>query len=306
MNRARARTATALAIALAVVSGTASAATAAGTGAVRADIRADVNRDGAVDVTGESDVAGKTAWCSGRGAIFLPNLGDRQRRCKTRTPDGRWLSNARLQACNDAQGNVVRAPEYLGQQAQDPLVLETGWLGIGHVDEFVQFLPADTPRGWKIGVADPEGGLALLRKAQRDGHGHTKVFSIPRSSADGRVPTIDQALSDRQLLKDKGGFAGFPGQRPAPAQDRPVGAYHPGAVNGVALTPTTYLAPKQWGPVIGGKDILAEAVTRAYAKAGMRVRYLDDWRTHHVFGGEVHCGTNTIRAAGTPWWNSPK
>jgi protein-arginine deiminase len=587
MNRVRARTASASAIALAVVvSGTASAATAAGTGAVRADIRADVNRDGTVEVTGDSDVLGETAWSSGRGAIFLPNLGDTQRRCKTRTPDGRWLSNARLQACNDAQGNVVRAPEYLAplrtvpagdvsdaatgslqlvgagrskvrlflergdawtyvtagtrvtaaelragirlgldgrdvirqdwdgritvrftvtdggrtatdevmlraapvltqhhlqrveqalvvdgnrddpnqrkfarefagevrnagitkptykfkdgsdiwaqdfiepgyvsmpgpggkprvlrmmirsaqmdrdagkqvfelrgpgvgavqinkgtydqinstgnletippyahngksypagriitgrhgsrlpahtaflkaQQAQDPLVLDTGWLGVGHVDEFVQFLPAGTPRGWRIGIADPEGGLALLRKAQQGGHGHTKVFSVPRSYADGRVPTIDQALSDRQLLKSNAyaarktkenlallkretgvtdaeivkipamydGF-GFPG-----AQDPPVGAYHPGAVNGVVLSPTTYLAPQQWGPVIGGKDILAEAVTRAYAKAGMRVRYLDDWRTHHIFGGEVHCGTNTIRAAATPWWSSPK
>ncbi|GEC06075.1 hypothetical protein SSP24_37300 [Streptomyces spinoverrucosus] len=225
------------------------------------------------------------------------------------------------------------------QQAQDPLVLDTGWLGVGHVDEFVQFLPADTPRGWKIGIADPEGGLALLRKAQRDGHGHTKVFSIPRSYADGRVPTIDQALSGGQLLKDnafaarkikeslallkretgvtdaelvkipamyEGGFGGFPGQRPAPAQNRPVGAYHPGAVNGVVLTPATYLAPEQWGPVVDGKDILAEAVTKAYAKGGMRVRYLDDWRTHHVMGGKVHCGINTIRAAGTAWWNSTK
>ncbi|WP_367318354.1 hypothetical protein [Streptomyces sp. HUAS ZL42] len=25
-------------------------------------------------------------------------------------------------------------------------MLDTGWLGVGHVDEFVQFLPADTPR----------------------------------------------------------------------------------------------------------------------------------------------------------------
>lgn len=528
MNRVRVRTATALAIALAAVSGTVSAATAAGTGAVRADIRADVNRDGTVDVTGDSDVAGKTTWNSGRGAIFLPNLGDKQRRCKTRTPDGRWLSNAQLEACNDAQGDVVRAPEYLAplrtvpvgnvsdaatgtlqlvgpgrskvrlflkrgdawtyvtagtqvtaaelraglrlgldgrdviredwdgritvrftvtdggrtstdevmlraapvltqhhlqrveqalvvdgnrddrnqrkfarefarevrkagitkptymfkdgsdiwaqdfiepgyvsmpgpggkprvlrvmirsaqmdrdagkqvfelrgpgvgavqinkgrydgqinstgnletippythngtsypagriitgrhgsrlpahtaflkaQQAQDPLVLDTGWLGVGHVDEFVQFLPADTPRGWKIGIADPEGALALLRKAQRDGHGHTKVFSIPRSYAWGRVPTIDQALADRQLLKDnayaarkikenlallkretgvtdaeivkipamfEGGFGGSPG-----AQDRPVIAYHPGAVNGVVLTPTTYVSPSR-------------------------------------------------------------
>ncbi|WP_037684259.1 hypothetical protein [Streptomyces griseus] len=32
------------------------------------------------------------------------------------------------------------------------------------------------------------------------------------------------------------------------------------------------------------KDILAEAVTWAYTKAGRRVRYGDDWRTHHVFG----------------------
>ncbi|MEW2117382.1 protein-arginine deiminase domain-containing protein [Streptomyces sp. NPDC005474] len=592
MNTVRARSATALAIALAVVSGTVSAATAAGSGAVRADIRADVNRDGAVDVTGDSDAAGKTTWTSGRGAIFLPNLGDKQRRCKTRMPDGRWLSNAQLQACNDAQGNVVRAPEYLAplrtvpvtdvsdaatgslqlvgagkskvrlflergdtwtyvtagtritaaelraglrlgldgrdvirrawdgritvrftvtdgdrtssdevmlraapvltqhhlqraeqalvvegnrddpnqrkfarefakevrragitkptytfkdgsdvwaqdfiepgyvslpgpggkprvlrmmirsaqmdrepgkqvfdlrgpgvgvvqvnegtydqinstgnletippyahngksypagriitgrhgsrlpahtgflraQQAQDPLVLETGWLGIGHVDEFVQFLPADTPRGWKIGIADPEGGLALLRKAQRDGHGHAKVFSVPRSYAWGRVPTIDQALSDRQLLKDNAfavrkikenlallkretgvtdaeivkipavyeAFGGFGGRRAAPAQNRPLGAYYPGAVNGVVLSPTTYLAPKQWGPVVNGKDIVAEAVTRAYAKVGMRVRYLDDWRTHHLLGGEVHCGTNTIRAAGTAWWGTPE
>lgn len=113
MNRTRPKAATALAIALATVSGTVSAATAADTGSIRADIRADVNRDGAVDATGGSDAVGRTTWNSERGAIFLPNIGDKQRRCKARTPDGRWLSNARLQACNDAQGDVVRAPEYL-------------------------------------------------------------------------------------------------------------------------------------------------------------------------------------------------
>ncbi len=99
-----------------------------------------------------------------------------------------------------------RLPSHTGflraQQAQDPLVPDASWLGVAHVDEFVQFLPADTPRGWKIGIADPEGALAVLRKAQRDGHGSKKVFSIPRSYDDGRIPTIDQALSDRRLLKD--------------------------------------------------------------------------------------------------------
>jgi hypothetical protein len=58
------------------------------------------------------------------------------------------------------------------------------------------------PRGWKIGIADPEGTLALLRKAQRDGHGHTKVFSIQRSYAEGRA--ADAAWSP--------GSAGTPGK----------------------------------------------------------------------------------------------
>ncbi len=476
----------------------------------------------------------KTTWSSGRGAIFLPNIGDKQRRCKTRTPDGRWLSNAQLEACNDAQGNVVRAPEYLAplrtvpvgnvsdagtgslqlvgagkskvrlflkrgdtwtyvttgtrvtaaelraglrlgldgrdviredwdgritvkftvtdgdrtstdevmlraaplltqhhlqraeqalvvdgsrqdpnqrkfarefakevrkagitkptyrfkdgsdiwtqdfvepgyvsmpgpggkprvlrvmmrsaqmdraagrqvfelrgpgvgvvqvnkgkydqinstgnletippythkgksypagriitgghgsqrpahtgfvkaQGAQDPLLLETGWLAIGHVDEFVQFLPADTPRGWKIGIADPEGTLALLRKAQHDGHGHTKAFSIPRSYADGRTPTIDQALSNKKLLKDNAyagrkikenlgllkretgvtddeivkipamfeRFAGFPGQR-EPSDGAPkLAAYYPGAINGGRTRPSQVPRPQAVGP----------------------------------------------------------
>lgn len=118
MSRVRAGGATALAIALAAVSGTvppaAAAATAADTGGIRADIRADVNRDGTVDVTGDSDVVGKATWSSGRGAIFLPSVGDKQRRCKTRTPDGRRLSNARLQACNDAQGTDWRTHQVFG------------------------------------------------------------------------------------------------------------------------------------------------------------------------------------------------
>ncbi|MEU0390232.1 protein-arginine deiminase family protein [Streptomyces chartreusis] len=32
------------------------------------------------------------------------------------------------------------------QQAQDPRVLDTGWLATGHADEFVRLLPADTTR----------------------------------------------------------------------------------------------------------------------------------------------------------------
>ncbi len=255
------------------------------------------------------------------------------------------------------------------QGAQDPLLLDTSWLSVGHVDEFVQFLPADTERGWRIGVADPKAGVELLRKAQREGHGAKKMFSVPRGS-DVPAPkeTIDKVLgsakfkADNKLaaerieanvatlkretgvtdaeivrvpglyVRDGQGGSGLSNSRKLRrlgpdslrkfnqlrgddnrADSRGKGraqaaaawqnsAYIPGAVNGVLLSPTRYLAPQQWGPVIGGKDIFTEAVNSVYAKAGFTTTYIDDWYTYHIGMGEVHCGTNTLRDTTAPWW----
>jgi protein-arginine deiminase len=58
------------------------------------------------------------------------------------------------------------APEVLtllrSQGVQDPLVLDSTWLNVGHVDEFVQFVPGG-PHGWRALVADPRAGMQILR-----------------------------------------------------------------------------------------------------------------------------------------------
>jgi protein-arginine deiminase len=262
------------------------------------------------------------------------------------------------------------------QGLQEPLLLDTSWLGVGHVDEFVQFLPADTPRGWRIGVADPRAGLRLLRDAQRAGHGGTRMFSVPGlGSLPGPRETIDQALGSRHLVADNemaakriaanleilkretgvtdaeivrvpalytresevrtesgetipvprltrmGGTTALPDALKEHGQQRwlaragdgsakaapatvMTSAYVPGAVNGVLLARDRYLAPRQWGPVIGGRDIFTEAVTAAYKRAGLKVSYIDDWYTYHLGMGEVHCGTNTLRDASAAWWRA--
>ncbi|PWG14391.1 hypothetical protein DF268_05745 [Streptomyces sp. V2] len=277
-------------------------------------------------------------------------------------PAGRIIMGERKD--NGARPSQKMRTLLASQGLQDPLLLDTSWLGVGHVDEFVQFLPADTPRGWRIGLADPDGGLRLLRDAQKAGHGTTKVFSVPvKSGAQAPKATIDQALASRDLLADNQQAA----QRIAanlailkretgitdaevvrvPAlyqrEYQPTGlraprltrvgpdlaerlqehgqhqwltsakaagtvttsAYVPGAVNGVVLSRTRYLAPRQWGPVIGGKDIFTEAVTAAYRSAGMTVSYIDDYYTYHLGMGEVHCGTNTLRDTSAAWWARP-
>jgi protein-arginine deiminase len=109
----------------------------------------------------------------------------------------------------------------------------------------------------------------------------------------------------QQWLTD--GEKGTDGKTPSPAPKRPImtSAYVPGAVNGILLARDRYLAPRQWGPVIGGKDIFTEAVTAAYTRAGLKVSYIDDWYTYHLGMGEVHCGTNTLRDASAAWWQGP-
>ncbi|MYT10689.1 hypothetical protein GT021_41620, partial [Streptomyces sp. SID5470] len=44
-----------------------------------------------------------------------------------------------------------------------------------------------------------EGGLALLRKAQRAGHGHTRVLSIPRSYAHQLLADVGPVKKARVL-----------------------------------------------------------------------------------------------------------
>ncbi|MFF8937881.1 protein-arginine deiminase domain-containing protein [Streptomyces paradoxus] len=289
-------------------------------------------------------------------------------------PAGRIIMGERKDS--GARPSKVMRTMLTSQGLQNPLLLDTSWLGVGHVDEFVQFLPADTPRGWRIGIADPQAGLRLLRDAKRDGHGRTKMFSVPgRSGTPAPKETIDQALASRHLVADnemaarriaanleilkretgvtdeeivrvpalytrdsealtadgqevpvprltrmgagsdlvdslreqgqQKWLAENPAQRAAAPATVATSAYVPGAVNGVLLGRDRYLAPRQWGPVIGGKDIFTEAVTAAYQRVGLKVSYIDDWYTYHLGMGEVHCGTNTLRDATAMWWQRP-
>lgn len=289
-------------------------------------------------------------------------------------PAGRIIMGERKDS--GARPSKVMRTLLASQGLQNPLLLDTSWLGVGHVDEFVQFLPADTPRGWRIGIADPQAGLRLLRDAKRYGHGRTKMFSVPgRSDTPAPKETIEQALASRHLVADnematrriaanleilkretgvtdeeivrvpalytrdsealtadgqevpvprltrmgagsdladglrehgqQKWLAANPAQRAAAPATVTTSAYVPGAVNGVLLGRDRYLAPRQWGPVIGGKDIFTEAVTAAYLRVGLKVSYIDDWYTYHLGMGEVHCGTNTLRDATAAWWQRP-
>ncbi|WP_405056731.1 protein-arginine deiminase domain-containing protein [Kribbella sp. NBC_01505] len=259
-------------------------------------------------------------------------------------------------------GKTGPAPEMLtllkSQGLQDPIPLDTSWLTIGHVDEFIQFVPVPGSRlGWKAVVADPTAGLKLLAEVKKAGHGGDRMHgNLPKLEwpYDERIDqrTTNEFLADEQfvgtneraaeriranldVLRDKAGLTEADLVRvPAlytarsldwgmletsirtmpdgPAKDAKVKELNamrdgvaevPGTVNGLVLNAGRYIAPKPFGPVVGGKDVFADAITKAFRKVGYQVTYVNDLTSTHVSEGEIHCATNTLRDSLTNrWW----
>ncbi|EGX88429.1 putative protein-arginine deiminase [Cordyceps militaris CM01] len=80
---------------------------------------------------------------------------------------------------------------FRAQELQSPLVLDSAWLFVKHVDEMLQAIPARTPRGWAVVAIDPQLGLGLLRRAAQYGLGSAPVMSGNKAPSG---PTIDQFL----------------------------------------------------------------------------------------------------------------
>ncbi|KAF4980424.1 hypothetical protein FDECE_17885 [Fusarium decemcellulare] len=237
-------------------------------------------------------------------------------------------------------------PYLQAQESQDPVLLDAAWLTIGHVDEFLQFLPANNKRGWVAMIDDPRAAIKMLKDARSAGHG--SLLAISRKNDTGiptgddcngwtcrpipvNSPTISQLLADQgrmklnehcaqridaniKILEKEVGLGhediiripalyegnNFSGADSSRLQGR---AFFPGAVNNLVLTGyKTCAAPNPWGPVIEGKDIIGEAIKAKYSEIGIEMKFIDDWNTHHNFGGEVHCGSNSIRDMSGRWW----
>ncbi|RDA86527.1 hypothetical protein CP532_1912 [Ophiocordyceps camponoti-leonardi (nom. inval.)] len=310
------------------------------------------------------------------------------------------------------------------QELQDPIEIDTSWLFIGHADEFMQFLPYNSSRGWVLVVSDPLAGLQVLADAMIAGHGEVKSHSRPLFPSDREecfsagtiedsllLPYIDfvqdycaqaieknvdiikreTGITDEEIIRipaifyfngftnsttifshhchgtiardddwteDEGNHdsqgklfrkstlttkpklgdqneraSGMRGVDHSKQRDKselvtawqewlkadederetartwekvkssfPVSTLYPGSINSIVISDSAIIAPDPWGPLVAGIDILAEAVEKAYAKANYSVIFVDDWFSHFSGGGDIHCGTNTMRDMTASWY----
>ncbi|TDD20471.1 protein-arginine deiminase family protein [Nonomuraea diastatica] len=222
------------------------------------------------------------------------------------------------------------------QGYQDPIVVDTSWLGVGHLDEFLHFVPTRNRRGWAAVVADPRQAMTILQNLARNGGGNRRlVEGVAPSKTDHPGMTVSQAIRhpalvsgtriaargiDKALrqLREQAGITeediirvpvlyyeitvpkGYP-------RTNVTAAYLPNAANGISTGTGAYLAPTQHGPRLGGEDAFVRATEKALAKSGVRVHWIEDWDYAHrvgTVGGNIHCVTNVERSLRntTPWW----
>jgi protein-arginine deiminase len=98
--------------------GSAGASGGGGSPANGVDLRADVNRDGTVDISGESDETGEDSWDATHGAIFLANIDDDEQKC----PTGSSVTDAELAACYDGANDTVDGNDDLDDLARLEIV----------------------------------------------------------------------------------------------------------------------------------------------------------------------------------------
>ncbi|XP_078580861.1 protein-arginine deiminase type-2-like isoform X2 [Branchiostoma floridae x Branchiostoma japonicum] len=210
------------------------------------------------------------------------------------------------------------------QRVQSPVELYSDWLAVGHIDEFMTFIPARGGKGFRLLLASPDACYAYLGWLQSQGHGNVPLFEGKERYGFPAAVTVDQLLQDSKLREENQVFQddidwnrdklkrelglteGDIIDIPALFKDeegRGAGPFFPDMVNMIVLGRHLGI-PKPFGPIVDGACAFESYVKSLLQPLGLSCNFIDDWSSYHLMMGEVHCGTNTLRKPfNYKWWH---
>ncbi|NXL85254.1 PADI1 deiminase, partial [Alectura lathami] len=114
-------------------------------------------------------------------------------------PLGRILIGSPLPWANGRRMSKVVRDFLYAQKVQAPVEVYSEWLSVGHVDEFLTFVPAHDRKGFRLLLASPTACYKLFQEKQRQGHGDaTQVVGM----SGNEQRSIDDILADEGLRSD--------------------------------------------------------------------------------------------------------
>ncbi|XP_067826657.1 protein-arginine deiminase type-2-like isoform X2 [Heptranchias perlo] len=219
-----------------------------------------------------------------------------------------------------SMAKVIRNFLY-AQKVQSPNEDYSDWLYVGHVDEFMSFVPAPDRKGFRLLLVSPDVCCKLFMKLQQEGHGEAQMFEgLKKQTVKINEILSNQKLRDdntyvqqcidwnrdvlkRELGLDEEDIIDMPGLFELNKSHQAAGAFFPNMVNMIVLGKHLGI-PKPFGPLINGKCPLESAVCSALEPLGLDCNFIDDFAAYHLLSGEVHCGSNVRRKSfALKWWN---
>jgi protein-arginine deiminase len=242
-------------------------------------------------------------------------------------PFGRIITGSALPTVGAGRRVMQVVKDFLyAQQLQAPIELFTDWLDVGHVDEFMTFVPtASSSKGFKLLLASPRVCYKLLGQLDNSGSGSAQLFSgreLPWSEdAIGQYTTVSSLLMNREIRLANDLYQSYIDYNKGMLKDKlglieediielPLlyfglarcSALFSNVVNMIVVGKHLGIG-KPYGPVIGGICQFEQYIKSVLEPLGLICHFLDDWNAYFLGLGGVHCGTNTRRKAfETPWW----
>ncbi|MRG93299.1 protein-arginine deiminase family protein [Polyangium spumosum] len=151
-----------------------------------ADLRADVNRNGTIDLDDPTEDQGEDTWDAQHGAIFLANVDDDQEQCPSS-----GQTDTQLVGCNDAADTVVNGEEDLADLAR---IVAAPWP------------EAYADASGTITVSAPEQ-VRLFRKTEG---GTFELFDPSTTLGQADLAAgVELAIEARDIVRDESTWDGF-------------------------------------------------------------------------------------------------
>uniref|UniRef100_A0AAY4DET2 protein-arginine deiminase n=1 Tax=Denticeps clupeoides TaxID=299321 RepID=A0AAY4DET2_9TELE len=235
-------------------------------------------------------------------------------------PLGRIIIGVAFPTTSQGRNMTKVVQDFLwAQKVQQPIALYSDWLVVGHVDEFMTFVPAPDRKGFRLLLASPDAGYKLFHRLQNEGYGKAKQFDGKKHEI-----TLDELLSDkalraenlyvqncidwnrdvlkRELGLDDEDIIDLPILFKI-LEDNRAAAYYPDMVNMIVLGNKLGI-PKPFGPKVNGRCALEAEMCSLMVPLGLSCTFIDDFASYHKLLGEVHCGSNVRREPfKTKWWS---
>jgi hypothetical protein len=211
------------------------------------------------------------------------------------------------------------------QSLQAPFELDITWLCVGHVDEFLSFIPDPTaPNGFRMLITDTVLGYEFLESLEN--------ISLPKYTEKG-YSSIDDILQDNALrslnedlqrdyldpnleilTRELGLVEEEIIRIPMLFEEAPqcsiyTATFMPGTVNMLVYTheggeSADLLMPDPFFRANAhnqSTDVWIEHI-ESLLPDSVTPHWIDDWEWYHMALGEVHCGSNTKRSPAANWW----